>query len=157
MPRSARRGQCSHGRMKEIEFEKHASGRGRIRRGGRRRQQRQQGRKEYCFTKRFLAYFRPEVAAIARSPGESKRCKRGRARGVCIGRQIRQTCAQEGREKGMMGGRHQIIGNVSPVFDTQSVALPRGGGWDQMECKDNARACVHTHLSGYEALMSPPN
>ena len=75
---------------------------------------------------------------------------------VCIGRQIRQTCAQEGRGRlleGMMGGRHQIIGNVSPVFDTQSVA--RYG--DQMECKDNARACVHTHLSGYEAVMSPPN
>ena len=54
-----------------------------------------------------------------------------------------------------MGGRHQIIGNVSPVFDTQSVADPHRGG-DQMECKDNARACVHTHLLGYEAV-SPPN
>ena len=73
----------------------------------------------------------------------------GRARDVCIGRQIRQTCAQEGREReGMMGGRHQIIGNVSPVFDTQSVALPAAEvDRDQMECKDNARACVPAHAS----------
>ena len=119
--------------MKEIDYEEHAcvvsEGEG----GTGRRRLEQSRKEEYCFTKRFLAYFRPEVAAVVIAVAERTDCserekarcdERARARVHWTSNKT-NTCAERERER--EGGRvrtYRDTGSVQPgsepIFDSVS-------------------------------------
>ena len=128
-----KRGQYSHERMKEIEYEKHdfTARKGRNKRGRRRRQQQSRKRRNIVLQKDSSHIFGQRWR---RSPAQSRLQKSGERGGETESRCARvhwtsnktnMCVGQEGEGAGAAGSRSSpdcVLGNVSHVFDTQSVA-----------------------------------